>query len=256
MVLAIAFVAALSPVVAHAAPGGSVQQQADEAKSRIGTMQQQLSSAMSEYDTAERALTRTRAEIAANRIRLEALDASMKLGQARLSAEVNFLYRTDGNGFTEALLSAPSIDAFASRLVALSRIANRDAELIRTIKRDRAAAGRARDPARRARGEAGGARARGGVSACEGASGDRQINSATPTRSPRRSRPSSTRGAPPKAPMRRHDGPRTRSSLAWAKVEGRSGRYAVLASAAESVRADRASRSPVSRRGTETCART
>lgn len=228
MVLAIAFVAALSPVAAHAAPGGSVQRQADEAKSRLGTMQQQLTSAMSEYDTAERALTRTRAEIAANRLRLEALDASMKLGQARLSAEVNFLYRTDGNGFTEALLSAPSIDAFASRLVALSRIANRDAELIRTIRRDRAAAGRVATQLaqREAKQEALVREVASRRAKARAAIEDQQryADSLSPKVAAKLDEGSTAKG--PHAPTRRPTNP---SSLAWAKVEGRSGRYAVLA---------------------------
>ena len=63
----------------------------------------------------------------------------MKDGRSRLAAEAVFLYRTDGNGFAEALLSSRSIDEFTNRLLALSRIASRDADTIRHIRSDRAA---------------------------------------------------------------------------------------------------------------------
>lgn len=226
-VLACALVVCVTPVLAYGAPSAAVQQQAAAAKARIGTMQNELSSAMSEYDAAATALAKTRTEIKANRKHLDALNASMEQGQKRLSAEVNFLYRTDGNGFAEALLSAPSIDAFASRLLALSRIANRDAEIIGKIKRDRSEvrklsailAERERSQkAQIAEVTARRAKAQGALSGQQ-----RYVDSLSAKVSSALQAGSTHSGhgkgsKPPGNPMR----------LAWATVEGRSGKYAVL----------------------------
>lgn len=134
--------AACSPVFASAVPAASVQQQAAEAKARIDAIESELSSTMTEFSAAQVELAKTRSAIASNRTQLKALGASIDAGQARLEAEANFLYRTDGNGFTEALLSSASFSEFTDRLIALSRIAVQDAGLVGRLRRDRTEAAR------------------------------------------------------------------------------------------------------------------
>ncbi len=217
------------PTAAFAAPSASVQQQAAAAKARISTMEDNLSSAMANYDSASASLDKTRAQIKANKKRLRELNQSMEDGQKRLNAEVNFLYRTDGNGYTMALLAAPTIEAFASRLLALSRIASRDAEVIGKIRRARAeSAALAETLAAREReqkAQVAQVAARRAKAQSELAGQQRYVDSLSKQVSAALDS-GSTRGktgskATTKAPSRG-------SSVAWATVEGRSGRYAVL----------------------------
>ena len=138
--LACVLLAGLLPAVALALPVATVQQQAAAAKARIDAMESQLSATMGDFSAAQDELAVTRAAIAKNRTQLKALNASIASGQSRLSAEAVFLYRTDGNRFAEALLSAGSFAEFADRLFALSRIAVQDATTVERLKHDRVAA--------------------------------------------------------------------------------------------------------------------
>jgi len=191
-------------------------------------MQSELGSAMSRYDSAADALAKTRAEIAANRALLADLRASMDAGQRRLSAEVNFLYRTDGNGFAEALLSSPSIEDFASRLLALSRIANRDAAIIAGVRRDRAAATRlgqtlaARESAQSALvAEVSSRRDK-----AQSAIARQQLYADSLSAKVSAVLQAQSGNAGPKSPTKP---PANRMSVAWARVDKRAGKYAVLA---------------------------
>jgi rare lipoprotein A (peptidoglycan hydrolase) len=139
--LVCALVAFALPTCAGAAPGTLAQQTAT-ARARLGAMQNELGSTLSQYDAATAQLSQIRAQIAANRHALTALDASIARGQQHLAAEALFLYRTDGNGFAEALLSAGSLDQFTSRLFSLTRLASLDAEMLGQTRRDRIAATR------------------------------------------------------------------------------------------------------------------
>ena len=138
--LACALVAFVWPVCAMGATAGSLAQQTAMARARLGAMEKELGSSLSAYEVAASELSQTRAQIATNRRNLDTIDASVARGQRHLAAEALFLYRTDGNGFTEALLSAGSLEQFASRLFSLARVATRDAEMLGQIRRDRAAA--------------------------------------------------------------------------------------------------------------------
>lgn len=193
----------------------------------MSEMEKGLSSAMSDYDAAASNLARTRAKIASNRKRLDELGKAVETGQKRLASEVVFLYRTDGNGFAEALLSAPSIEDFASRLLALSRIANRDAETISRMRRDRAAAAATAKQLQQREAEqaallktvsARRSKAQQAVDAQQ-----RYADSLPSQVSDTLNKETTASGK--KAPTPK---PVNRFSLAWAKVDGRSGKYAVL----------------------------
>ena len=140
--LVCALVASAPPVCAVAAPASSIAQQTAIARARIGAMQKVLGASLSAYDAATAQLSRTRADIAANRRELTALEVKVGAGRLHLNAEANFLYRTDGTGFAEALLSASSFDQFTSRLVSLAHVASRDAALLGQIRRERASVAR------------------------------------------------------------------------------------------------------------------
>ena len=135
--LVCALVAFAAPLCAVAITPGSVVQQTATARARLGAMEKELGASLSAYDSAAAQLAGTRAQIAANRSRLHTLEASVARGQRHLAAEAVFLYRTDGNGFAEALFSAGSLDQFASRLFSLTRVATRDAEMLGQVQRDR-----------------------------------------------------------------------------------------------------------------------
>jgi rare lipoprotein A (peptidoglycan hydrolase) len=138
--LACAIGACAAPMLAAGAPSAQVTQQAAAAKARLDAMEKDLGATMGEYTAAASQLAVTRSQIAANRSALKTLNTSLKSGDRRLDAEAVFLYRTNGNGYTEALLSAGTLDQFASRLFSLARVASRDAELLRQMRADRAAA--------------------------------------------------------------------------------------------------------------------
>jgi rare lipoprotein A (peptidoglycan hydrolase) len=220
-------VVALLPPVASAVPSASGEQVA-AAKSRIVAMQSELSSAMSDYDSTVAALARTRAEIATNRARLKTLNDSIGRGQTRLSAECVFLYRTDGNGFAEALLTSPSIDDFANRLLAVSRIAGRDAELIRTLRRDEIVARRLTlvlaKRGRRQAAEVAMVTARRAKAQSALTRQQRYADSLSASVSV--ALQADATGGRGKSPGPRRAAPR---GIVWATIDGRSGKYAVLA---------------------------
>jgi rare lipoprotein A (peptidoglycan hydrolase) len=221
--------AAAAPVLASAAPSASVQQQAASAKARIDGMQSELSSAMSEYDSAASGLATTRAQLAANRKELDSLKGSMDVGQERLAAACVFLYRTDGNGFTEALLTAPSLEVFANRLLALSRIASRDAQLIGKLKRDRLAAEKLavtlaeREAQQAAQVQAVAVRR----AKAQFTLADQQRYADSLSASVASALQSSSTDTGSKSPVPAPK-PVSRHATAWATVEGRNGKYAVL----------------------------
>ncbi len=229
--IACAIFSAMAPLCVSAAPAPAlVQQQAVTAKAHISAIQQQLSQVMAQYDAAAAKLTKTSEEVAANRRELTRLDRSVKDGTGRLSAEAVFLYRTDGNGFAEALLSAGSLEEFANRLMALSRIASRDAETIQHLRADRLAAEQlgakllAREQqealqvsevsARRGKAQAALNDQQRYVDSLS-----TQVAKTLQTQQTASTSGGSTTVTPPSP-----------DAVAWATVEGRSGKYAVLAS--------------------------
>jgi len=232
-VLACVLLAGLLPAGAIALPVATVQQQAAVAKARIDAMESQLSATMSDFSAAQDQLAATRADIAQNRTQLKALSASIKSGQSRLSAEAVFLYRTDGNGFAEALLSAGSFAEFADRLFALSRIAVQDATTVERLKHDRAEAAKlsAQLATREQQQAAQLARVAAKRSAARSALNGQQayanslsaqvaaaLQAAQNTESDAKSTPKPVSSAP-------------KSGVVWATVTGRGGRYAVLSGA-------------------------
>ena len=237
--LVCALAAFVVPVCAVAASAGSLVQQTAIARARLGAMEKGLGSSLSAYDVATSQLSQTRAQIKTNRRTLATLDASVARGQRHLAAEAIFLYRTDGNGFTEMLLSAGSLDQFASRLFSLTRVASLDAQMLGQIRRDRLAAAQlsgvlaqreSRQAALVAQVSARRARAQSALDAQQryADSLSKKVSSALQKQ---QSSPSSPPNSPP-APR-----PTSSHAVARATVEGRSGTYAVLVSAPKSYRA-------------------
>lgn len=232
---ACAIALAISPAVAEAAPAASVQQQAAVAKSRIDAIESELSSTMSQFTQANGELAKTRAAIAVNRAQLEALNRSIDSGRARLGAEAVFLYRTDGNGFAEALFSASSFSEFADRLLALSRIAVQDAGVIARLKKDRAQAtvlttalaAREREQADQLATVAARRSAASAALARQQSLADSlSAQAAAALQAAQDARSDAAQSASPKAAT-----PSDAGGIAWASVTGRSGRYAVPADA-------------------------
>lgn len=135
----------LCAVPASAAPSTgaqiqTAQQQADAARKRMDEMQVQLAAGISGYDAAAKNLSATRSRIAKNTRRLSELDKSMKVGQSRLSGRAAFQYRTGTPGILDVLLGAASFEEFANRLYVMSTIASQDAVLLVRLKKERAEA--------------------------------------------------------------------------------------------------------------------
>jgi len=101
-------------------------------------MRGQLANGVSDFEDASRDLAATRARIASNSKRLKALDASIKDGQGRISGRAASLYRTGALGMLDVVLGSASFEEFSSRLFLMSQISRQDAELILSLKRQRA----------------------------------------------------------------------------------------------------------------------
>ncbi|NTW28284.1 MAG: hypothetical protein HGA39_02830 [Coriobacteriia bacterium] len=134
-VLGVVVVLIGTPAPGLAAPTvSSIQQQAQDAQSKLDQMSASLGQTMSTYNSASGELAKTREQIAANTKRLTELDASLKAGKARLGDQANYLYRTDGTGFLNALFSAKSFQEFANRLRVMMIISSQDAKLMVALK--------------------------------------------------------------------------------------------------------------------------
>ena len=143
--LGVVLAMALLGATATAAPSTgtllqSAQQQASAARARMDRMRTDLSSGMSTYDTATSKLAATRAKIAANAERVKAIDTSVAAGQIRLAGRAAFQYRTGAPGMIDVLFGASSFEDFSTRLYVFSEIAKQDSELLSTLKAERAEA--------------------------------------------------------------------------------------------------------------------
>jgi rare lipoprotein A (peptidoglycan hydrolase) len=136
---------AFSGTSVSAEPSASVQlqtaqQQASAARERMDRMRADLASGISRFNTASGKLAATRARIVANTKRLAELDQSVKDGQNRLASRTSFQYRTGAPGMIDVLFGASSFEDFSARLYLFSEIAKQDSELIATLKAQRAEA--------------------------------------------------------------------------------------------------------------------
>lgn len=122
---------------APASASADVQSQAAAAKKRLASMQSQLSAGLAGYQTAANDLAATRKSIARSRQRLVELDGAIQEDSARLSGQADFLYRTRGVGFVDALFTADSFEEFSSRLRVITQIAGEDAQLLASLKSHR-----------------------------------------------------------------------------------------------------------------------
>jgi rare lipoprotein A (peptidoglycan hydrolase) len=127
-----------STATAQATSLGDAQAKAAEARAKLDIMRGRLASGMSAYAGAANDLAHTRAEIADNNQHLAKVRSSLVTGQHSLNTQAEFLYRTDGTGFVDVLLGSATFDQFASRLSVLTEIASKDANLVLSLKGDRA----------------------------------------------------------------------------------------------------------------------
>jgi len=134
----------LAVVLAVIAPFGPsalaapVPTDAATAEVQIEAMSGALSTTMKSYAVAADDLARTRAAIAANSKKAEKLDASIKSGRTRLASQVRFLYLTDGVGFAEILFGSTTFEDFVNRSLALRRVTARDNMLVNQLSSEQA----------------------------------------------------------------------------------------------------------------------
>jgi rare lipoprotein A (peptidoglycan hydrolase) len=118
----------------------SAQEQASVARAKMDRMRNDLESGISRYEAASGKLVATRAKIAENTERLAKIDQSVKEGQEHLATRADFQYRTGTPGMIDVLFGASSFEDFSSRLYVFSEIVKQDAELLATLKAQRAEA--------------------------------------------------------------------------------------------------------------------
>lgn len=214
--------------VAHAAPAPI---DAAAAEARIEAMSGTLSTTMKSYAVAADDLAKTRSAIAMNKRRGKRLDISIAAGRTRLASQARFLYLTGGAGFAEILFGSSTLEDFVNRSLALRRVTARDNELIKRMtaeqtKRDRLRA----DLIRRERTQAAlVARLSKDRAAAQRAldAQQRYADSLSADVAAKLDAKRATRTATPTRVVRR---PKAKSgSVVSAKVDGRSGSYAVLA---------------------------
>ena len=135
----------LSGATANAVPSTSAQlqsaqQQASAARVRMDRMRTDLASGMSQYSASSNKLAATRSKIVANNKRLKEIDQSVQDGQSRLAGRASFQYRTGTPGMIDVLLGAATFDDLSARLYVFSEIAKQDSELLAKLKAERAEA--------------------------------------------------------------------------------------------------------------------
>lgn len=213
---------------ADAAP---VSTDAAVARAKIDAMSGNLTTTMKSYTVAADDLARTRTAITANKARGEKLEASIASGRTRLASQARFLYLTGGVGFAEILFGSSTLEDFINRSLALRRVTARDNKLLKQLAVEQAQRDRLRNElVTRERGQAAlVARLSKDRAAAQQAldAQQRYADSLSPevaaTLDGQRSAGNS--GPPPGASR-----PKARpGSVVSAKVEGRSGSYAVLA---------------------------
>ena len=129
---AVVLVAALAMVLRYVpvAVAAGLPVDAATAEAKVEAMSGSLSTTMKSYSVAADDLSRTRAAIAANSVRAKKLDASIASGQVRLAAQARFLYLTGSVGFAELLLGSTTLEDFVNRSLALRRVTARDNRLL------------------------------------------------------------------------------------------------------------------------------
>jgi rare lipoprotein A (peptidoglycan hydrolase) len=138
VVVAIALTCA--PAAAAPSTGAQIQtaqQQASSARARMDKMRKELESGMSSYSTTANQLAGTRAKIAANTVRLGEIDKSVKDGQRHLASRASYQYRTGTPGMIDVLFGASTFEDFSARLYVFSEIVKQDAELLGRLKAQR-----------------------------------------------------------------------------------------------------------------------
>ncbi len=108
------------------------------AEAKIDAMSGSLSTTMKSYSVAADDLVRTRAAIAANKAKSKKLDASIADGRTRLASQARFLYLTGGVGFAEILFGSTTLEDFVNRSLALRRVTSRDAKLVKRLSAEQA----------------------------------------------------------------------------------------------------------------------
>jgi len=126
-------IASGSSAVAAPAPTDAAAAQA-----KIDAMSGSLSTTMKSYAVAAADLSRTRAAIAANKAKGKKLDASIDEGRTRLASQARFLYLTGGVGFAEILFGSTTLEDFVNRSLALRRVTARDAKLVNQLSAEQA----------------------------------------------------------------------------------------------------------------------
>ena len=118
----------------------SAQQQASAARAKMERMRNDLESGIARYETASAKLSATRSKIAENTERLAKIDQSVKAGQGHLATRAAFQYRTGTPGMIDVLFGASSYEDFSARLYVFSEIVKQDAALLASLKAQRAEA--------------------------------------------------------------------------------------------------------------------
>jgi rare lipoprotein A (peptidoglycan hydrolase) len=245
LALTLALALAGIPALAFAVPAPSSpeieakREQAAKAQVEMGKMRSTLAAGMSEYTKVGNDLERTRAEIAVNGARLKALGRSLAGAQKQLKDRASYMYRTSTGDIVEVLFGAHSFDEFASRIDALTEIAERDAGLILRMKDERAESQRlrgglkqreARQVALRARAEAHRSAIQSEITKQQRYVASLSADVADLVAKQERAKASVERTARVRTPPPRFGGtPSGGGGLGGATVEGRPGTYLVMA---------------------------
>lgn len=103
------------------------------AEAKIDAMSASLSTTLKSHSVAANDLASTRAAIAANKVKGKKLDSSIADGRARLAAQARFLYLTGNVGFAEILFGSTTLEDFVNRSLALRRVTARDNALVKQL---------------------------------------------------------------------------------------------------------------------------
>ncbi len=135
--LLLAFALAGGPVAASAATTAQItakRARAAQVESAMQKTRADLSVQMGALDKMSGDLVTTRQQIDAGSRRLAALQKRLSAAQGQLDARAAFTYRSGGTEFLDMLFGTMSFSDFVDRLDILTRIAERDAQLVSDVK--------------------------------------------------------------------------------------------------------------------------
>ncbi len=136
---AVCALAVAAPVLAYADDYASKMAEAEAALQSLNNMLVEVDQANADYNAALEAQDEAEQKVVEAQATIDEKTAQIKDNQGKLSTRVRSLYRMGDASFLEVLFGSSTFDEFANNLDLLNDMNDNDAQLVASIKEDRAA---------------------------------------------------------------------------------------------------------------------